>query len=271
MSGVGLTEMTEPLTVLIYHPNKILLHRLVQFVQAAGYTVFSASNEREVGRLLSEVRPDVFLVTPLLPADLAVAEEAHTRSLSTRVIVLAETDVIVDRAQAIGFDEVVLYDETDIGNVLEALSRSFPASQPSVPATGGVSVLIVDDEPDAVEILSVYLTQCGYRTFDAADGKEALQTLRHSSDIQIVLLDIKLPDIGGMHVLREVMELRSPPSVIMLTAIRDSVIAKHAMRIGACDYLVKPIDLKALDEAIKVCLVRQEYRERHWWKRQRDA
>jgi DNA-binding response OmpR family regulator len=263
--------VTEPLTILIYHPNRILLNRLIQFVQAAGYATLSASNETEAVQLVREMRPEIFLVAPLLAADLTVAEEVQTRYSSTRLIVLAETDAIVERAQAMGIDEVVLYDESDIGNVLEALINSSATSEVSIPASEGIGVLIVDDEPDAVDMLSLYLTQCGYRALGAADGREALQILKRDTDVRVVLLDINLPDMGGMQVLREITVLRSPPSVIMLTAIRDSVIAKHALRIGARDYLLKPIDLKALDEAIKMCLARQEYRERHWWKRQRDA
>jgi DNA-binding response OmpR family regulator len=263
--------VTEPLTILIYHPNRILLHRLVQFVQAAGYATLSASNEAEAVQLMREMRPEIFLLAPLLTTDLTVAEEAQTRYPSTRLIVLAETDAIVERAQAIGIDEVVLYDETDTGNVLEALRSSSAPSAAPMPASEGIGVLIVDDEPDAVDMLSVYLMQRGYRVLGSADGREALQILNRDAGVRVVLLDIKLPDIGGMEVLREITELRAPPSVIMLTAIRDSVIAKYALRIGACDYLVKPINLKALDEAIKMCVARQEYREHHWWKRQRDA
>ncbi|HLH30023.1 MAG TPA: response regulator [Terriglobia bacterium] len=260
--------MIEPSTVLIYHPNKILLYRLVQFVHAAGYATLSASDDSEALQLLHEMKPDVFLVTPLVRADLHVAEKARAKYPSVRLIVLGETDDMIEHAQALGIDEVVLYDETDIGNVLEALADSGAAASQSVATGEDVAVLIVDDEPDSVDMLAEFLKRCGYRTFDAATGAEALQTLKATADIRVVLLDIKLPDVGGVQILREIEDLSHPPAVIMLSAIRDSVIAKQTLRIGACDYLVKPVDLKALEEAISVCLTRLEYRGQHWWKRE---
>jgi DNA-binding response OmpR family regulator len=175
---------------------------------------------------------------------------------------------MIEDAQALGIDEVVLYDETDIGNVLEALADSGVTAPQSVATGEDVAVLIVDDESDAVDMLSEFLKHCGYRTFDAATGTEALQALKGNRDIRVVLLDIKLPDVGGVQVLREIEDMPHPPAVIMLSAIRDSVIAKQSLRIGACDYLVKPIDLKALEEAISICLTRLEYRGQHWWKRE---
>jgi DNA-binding response OmpR family regulator len=162
-----------------------------------------------------------------------------------------------------GVDEVVLYDEADIEGVLEAVRRLFSATEPSE----GISVLIVDDEPDSADILSEYLTRCGYCTTVARTGREALAILKKKSHVRVTLLDINLPDIGGVEVLREISGLRTPPAVIMVTALSDSVIAKHALKMGACDYLVKPIDLRSLDQAITASLARQEHRGRHWWTR----
>jgi CheY-like chemotaxis protein len=255
--------MNEPLTVLIYHPNRILLGPLVQFVQAAGYKTISTSQEDEVAGLIQQMRPPVLLVATLLAEDLGLVERVRTTFPSTRLAVLAETDEIVERALAMGVDEVVLYDEADIEGVLEAVRRLFHAAEPSE----GIGVLIVEDEPDSAEILSEYLTRCGYCTTVARNGREALAILKKKSHVRVTLLDINLPDIGGVEVLREISGLRTPPAVIMVTALSDSVIAKHALKMGACDYLVKPIDLRNLDQAITACLARQEHRGRHWWTR----
>jgi DNA-binding response OmpR family regulator len=260
--------LSELATILIYHPNKILLPRLVKFIQAAGYEPLSTSSDSEALQLLREMKPDIFLIAPLLAGDLNIAEDAPTKHPSTRFVVLAETDEIAESAQEAFVDEVILYDETNVGNVLEALHRLSPSAGPP-PSTEGAGVLIVDDESDSVEVLAECLKQRGYHAFGAATGTEALSTLKSNADIRVVLLDIKLPDIGGLELLREITTLREPPAVIMLTAIRDSVIAKSAFRIGASDYLVKPIELKALDEAITVALTRREYRTN--WRKQREA
>jgi CheY-like chemotaxis protein len=258
--------MSEPITILIYHPNKILLNRLIQFTQAAGYRAFGCSDDSEAVRLVSGLKPEVFLAAPLVKTDLAVAEEVQRTYPWTRVIVLADTDTMAEHARNMGIDEVVVYDGTDIGNVLESIRSSFPDCEAGR-FSGSAGVLVVDDQPDAVDMLGEFLSHSGHRALGANTGGEALEILKRDADIRIVLLDINLPDMGGMQVLTEIMNLRRPVAVIMLTALRDSVIAQHALRLGAFDYVAKPVDLPALAETIAVCLSRIEYRERHWWSR----
>ncbi len=258
--------MTEPITVLVYHPNKILLQRLTQFIQAAGYRTISSSDEADAVRLILENKPEVFLAAPLTDGDLTAAAHVQKTYPLTRVIVLADTDRTADHAHSIGVDEVVVYDETDIGNVLESIRRSFP--DPAIESTlESAEVLVVDDEPDSVDMLTEFLCRSGFRALDARTGKDALDVLKHEPGVRVVLLDIKLPDMGGVEVLTEIMNHPHPPAVIILTALRDSVIAQHALRLGAFDYLTKPIDLRALADTIEVCLFRMEYRERFWWNR----
>lgn len=258
----------ESFSVLIYYPNRILLQRLVQFVQAAGYETLTTSDEAEALELARSMHPDIFLLVAIVPADLGIANELRARYPHSRLVVLAETDDMAERAQEAGIDEVVLYEEADIGNVLEAI-RQPPRTAPPASVEDSVAVLIVDDAPDTVEMLSEYLNRSGYRSFAAENGRAALEILNTNRDIRVVLLDIMMPDIGGLEVLGKIRELRPAPAVIMLTALSDSVIARHALKNGASDYLVKPINLSRLDQAITACAARWEYRNRHWWSRRK--
>jgi CheY-like chemotaxis protein len=262
--------MNDAITILVYHPNKILLQRLVQFIQAGGYNTLSTSDDSEAVRLACEMKPEVFLVAPLAKADLDAAEEVQKRSW-TSVVVLADTDDVAAEAQSIGIDQIVMYDGSDIGNILESIRRLFPDRNLPEPTQEGACVLVVDDEPDAVEMLTEFLVRSGYRALGAGTGSEGLDILKRDEGVDVVLLDIHLPDIGGIQVLRAITELHHPPGVIILTALRDSIIAQHALRLGACDFLTKPIDLKLLDESITACLARMEYRERHWWNRRQTT
>jgi CheY-like chemotaxis protein len=262
--------MSEPVTILLYHPNKILLDRLVQFTQAAGYKTVSSSDDSEAVRLVGKMKAEVFLAAPLVKTDLAVAEEVQKRYPWTRVIVLADTDGMAAHARSMGIDEVVVYDETDTGNVLESIKCSFPDCDAGR-FSESAGVLVVDDESDTVDMLTEFLSHSGHRAIGASTGREALDILKRDADIRIVLLDIKLPDVGGMQVLTEIMNSRRPVAVIMLSALRDSVIAQYALRLGAFDYLAKPVDLPALAETIAVCLSRIEYRGRHWWSRRHPS
>ena len=119
-------------------------------------------------------------------------------------------------------------------------------------------ILIVDDEEDIRVLLGQFLTSQRYGISFATNGREALDSVEKDRDLQIVLLDISMPVMGGMEALRHIMNRDPHPSVIMITAIADREIAGQAMKIGAFDYLIKPFDFAALEASIKACLRNSE-------------
>jgi DNA-binding NtrC family response regulator len=106
-------------------------------------------------------------------------------------------------------------------------------------------ILIVDDEPLLRKAFSSVLTSAGFSVIEAVDGKEALPILaREKADI--VLLDLKMPGIGGIDVLKEIKNTFIDLPVIMITAHGDVSAAVNAMKIGASDFLLKPVDFDHL-------------------------
>ena len=114
-------------------------------------------------------------------------------------------------------------------------------------------ILIVDDEPIVCEVLYEGLQEKGYICTTAMNGPEALKKLA-SEDFSLMLLDIKLPGISGMDVLRETRQKHSKTATIMITGISDIATVVEAMKLGALDYLVKPFDLKRVDTSISAAL-----------------
>jgi len=102
------------------------------------------------------------------------------------------------------------------------------------------SVLVVDDEPTIVEVVGRYMERAGYETFEAADGPAALrQADLHQPDL--VVLDVMLPGIDGIEVMRQLHERPGPPvAVILLTARGEESDRLVGLRRGADDYVVKP-------------------------------
>lgn len=114
------------------------------------------------------------------------------------------------------------------------------------------TVLIVDDDPPIREMLTDFLKEEGYETLVATDGAGALDALRQSSErIDLALLDMRLPDVQGLEILRAVAEKGMELPVIVMTAHGTSSTAIHSMQLGAYDYLTKPIDLNQLGITIK--------------------
>lgn len=113
-------------------------------------------------------------------------------------------------------------------------------------------ILVVDDEPGIVSLLTDFLHKKNYEVVTASGGAEALEMVRLESP-QIVLLDVRMPGMSGLEVLREIKKINKNVSVIIATAVADEDIGRTALEVGAFDYILKPIDLNHLEKVL-------------WWK-----
>jgi len=115
------------------------------------------------------------------------------------------------------------------------------------------SILVIDDDASIAETLDLYLTEEGYNVRTALTGTEGLnQYVQEPSDV--VILDIRLPDIDGFTVLEDLKEENENVKVIMITAFHDMETTIQAMKSGAFDYIHKPVNVDELDLAIKKAL-----------------
>lgn len=104
------------------------------------------------------------------------------------------------------------------------------------------SVLIVDDHEDLRYSLAKVVKKQGYRVTTAASGKHAIEILQ-STVIDLVFLDIGLPDVNGIQLIPTIQETNNDVEIVILTGLNDAKTAVNALRAGALDYLVKPFDL----------------------------
>jgi DNA-binding NtrC family response regulator len=107
------------------------------------------------------------------------------------------------------------------------------------------SILIIDDEPHLPHQFARFLRKRGYEVYTAADGETGLQTLQQNT-IDLILLDLRLPRLGGLEVLRRIRELDQELPVVIITAHGDVQTAVAAMKSGASDYRQKGFDLDEL-------------------------
>lgn len=115
------------------------------------------------------------------------------------------------------------------------------------------TILIVDDDKDFCWNLSNILKGEKYKIIVAGDGKKALLEVEKKSP-DLVLLDLKLPDMDGMEILDKIKRVDKDLVVIMLTGLGDAKSAVNAMKLGAFDYIVKPFDSEELILIIKKAL-----------------
>jgi two-component system, OmpR family, response regulator AdeR len=115
-------------------------------------------------------------------------------------------------------------------------------------------VLIVEDEPHIAQVLDGYLKRDGYRTELAADGERAVE-LHRAAKPDLVLLDVQLPKMDGLEVLRRIRETAMTP-VIMVTAMAEDLDKLLGLRMGADDYVVKPFSPLEVVARVKAVLRR---------------
>jgi DNA-binding NtrC family response regulator len=115
------------------------------------------------------------------------------------------------------------------------------------------TILIVDDEKEICTVLSDSLSQESFRVFTANNGKIALQLTKKEKP-DLILLDIKMPGMDGIEVLKKIKKMKKKPVVIMLTAFGTLETARKAMKLGAYDYITKPFDLFFLKSLVKEAL-----------------
>ncbi len=117
----------------------------------------------------------------------------------------------------------------------------------------GPTVLIVDDEDAICDLVCDGLTEEGYVCNVASNADYALAKLEKYS-FDVVLLDIKLPGMSGMDLLKTVGKCYQRTAIIMITAVNDLDTAVEAMKLGALDYIVKPFTLEKLNASIGIVL-----------------
>jgi two-component system response regulator AtoC len=117
------------------------------------------------------------------------------------------------------------------------------------PATPTLNVLVVDDEPNMRRVLEIMLSRRGHKSRSAADGQEAFEALQ-GGDFDLVISDLRMPLVNGIELLGKLRAAGIGVPLIMITAQGTIESAVEAMRLGACDYLLRPFDVEALDLAI---------------------
>lgn len=118
-------------------------------------------------------------------------------------------------------------------------------------------ILIVDDEVDVCKTISRFLQQKGYVPIVANNGKDALSKLA-SEKPELILLDIRMPDMDGVECLKRIKKHNPKVIVIMVTCVTDIDTAKKAIELGAKDYITKPISFDSLETAVSTYLFLNE-------------
>ena len=136
------------------------------------------------------------------------------------------------------------------------MSYSVTSGQPVI---AGPKILIVDDEPDLINLTRTCLEEGGYRILAAHNGDEAFQKVLQNPDIKIIICDIKMPKVNGIHFMRTLRGTKALDTahVIMLTAFASPDLIAEGKRLNVTAWLVKPVDMEKLLETVNDILTRR--------------
>jgi DNA-binding response OmpR family regulator len=133
-----------------------------------------------------------------------------------------------------------------------------PCVSPTKPPSADFKILIVDDNRDFVEFIRLLLAHHGYTVRSVCSGRECLERVRREP-VDLVILDVMMPQMDGLTVCRELKQLRPALPVILLTAKDDMATRAVAMALGVSEFLAKPVNI-----ADFLTRVRTQHDNRQW-------
>ena len=130
--------------------------------------------------------------------------------------------------------------------------------------SNGKTILVGEDDGEVRSYLEVSLRCRGYDVLLAPDGREVLNLLRSDRRVSAVLLDVMLPNLDGLETLQEIRQTHADLPVIMLSGMASPLNIVKAMKIGASDFLAKPVNHEDLDKAIQQAIASAPTRPQSW-------
>ena len=258
-------------TILVVDDERLICDLLQIVLSSHGHEVVIAANGRDALKLFVERRPRLTLVDICMPGidGIELLKQINWMDPHAAVVVLTglESNALKKYAMELGATEFLNKDvplDQLIGSVNRALRRSEKRSNDRLSAggeerprgliQGPTSVMVVDDDPVIRELLADFLTHRGYHVLTAQTGAAALAVVDEKPP-GLIVLDIYLPDMNGVAVLRELRARHYFGAVIVLSGSQEERLLKGMLGMGAVELLAKPFDLERLALAIQVGLI----------------
>ena len=237
--------------LLIVDDEKGLCNYLKDFFSSRGHKVFTATNAKDALSLVEKESPELVLLDVNMPEmnGLEVLRLIKKNSPQIKIIMVTVSDDedTKEKAKLFGADEFVRKPFTTDYLQDVVILKVNEITETKEPAR----ILIVDDEEGIRASLREFLTkrfEC--EITEADDGEKALSFLRKDK-FDLVFLDIKMPGISGIEVIKEKKKLDYKPAIWVITRFDSEEVAHKVIEQGADEYIPKPLSLRALDGKIR--------------------
>jgi DNA-binding response OmpR family regulator len=255
-------------TILVVDDERMICDLLRAALSRHGHEVLIATSGREGLELFQKRQPRFTLLDLRMPGMNGIAVLTSMRALDPKaaVIVLtgAGTTDLEYQARQMGVTDFLskgLSLEVLEGVVERVMQQPVkPPASPSPSADAqkapshsqeAGSILVVDDEPQIRTFLRKFLSARGYRVRVAPDGQQALAFVDQKSP-DIIVLDVNMPGMNGIEVLKRLRAKNYTGGVIFLTSSQDEMLLQEGLELGSVDVLGKPVDLERLELMIQL-------------------
>ncbi len=265
-------------TILVVDDERLICDLLRSVLAGHGHEVLMAMNGREGLELFKKHRPRFTLLDLRMPEMNGIEVLKQIRAIDPQAAVLILTawgsDALEQQARQLGVVDFlskglsldVLVDAME--RTLQQSAQAAASAQATAPggapqaapvaAGDGDFILVVDDEPQIRDLLKRFLTLRGYKVRVASDGQQALTMVEQEAP-QLIVLDVYMPGINGVEVLRQLRRKKFTGGVILLTGSQDDKLLQEALDLGSVDVMGKPVDLERLALAIQVgCILTEQ-------------
>jgi two-component system chemotaxis response regulator CheY len=253
--------------ILVIDDDGIVREALKEFLGRNGFEVFSSPDGLNGIILLKNIRPDLIILDREMPnlTGSQILKKIREFSKSIPVIILTGYDSMEDKEEYMkNGANSFLSKANGLKPVLEEIkgilkldmikNKTFNAENKFEKEEIKKKILIADDDENIRNMLKKFIISINMIPIEAKDGAEAIE--RYSAEKpDLVLLDIAMPYKNGIEVLKHIYGNDRNANVIMITGNDEEYIAKESLKLGAFDYISKPINLKNLEISIKTRLL----------------
>jgi DNA-binding response OmpR family regulator len=255
-------------TILVIDDERMICDLLRAVLARHGHEIITAHDGRNGLALFEQHRPRFTLLDLRMPGMNGIEVLTSIRALDPRaaVIVLtgADSTDLENQARQMGVTDFLskgLSLEVLVGTVERVMQQ--PVKPPASPAQTADaqkapshsqeagSILVVDDEPQIRDLLRKFLSARDFQVRVASDGQQALALVDQESP-DIIVLDVNMPGMNGIEVLKRLRAKNYAGGVIILTSSQDEALLQEGLELGSVDVLGKPVDLERLELTIQL-------------------
>ncbi len=257
--------------ILVVDDEVVFCELLKTLLKSSGHDVLTANNGRQALEVFKQHRPQFTMLDLRLPEMDGLEVLKQIRAIDTKAAVMILTawgsDALELQARRLGvtdflskslsFDTIVASLQRGLMEPVQAAGAPKPPEEKTRAPFGmlkGDTILLVDNKPQTSELLSRFLTQRGYQVHVAKDSLTILESVVRERP-QLVVMDMDLPGLKGIEVLRTLRAKKYTGGFVMMTANQDDDLLKAALELGSADILGKPVDPERLLVAVQVGLV----------------